>query len=80
MWFLDYVYVLMDLLLNKPNDSLGSICAEAYNIALAPHHPFGVRLAARTGMLIVGRYYNNYYRIILVEIHYIKLYFKIMNK
>ncbi|CAD8060422.1 unnamed protein product [Paramecium sonneborni] len=54
MWFLDYVAVLLEMLINKPNVSLGSICAEAYNIALAPHHPFAVRFAARTGMLVVG--------------------------
>lgn len=56
MWFLDYVAVLLEKLIIKPNDSLGSICAEAYSIALAPHHPFAVRFAARTGMLVVGRY------------------------
>ncbi|CAD8052445.1 unnamed protein product [Paramecium primaurelia] len=54
MWFLDYVAVLLEKLIIKPNDSLGSICAEAYSIALAPHHPFAVRFAARTGMLVVG--------------------------
>lgn len=56
MWFLDYVAVLLEKLINNQNDSLGSICSEAYSIALAPHHPFTVRFAARTGMLIVGRY------------------------
>lgn len=56
MWFLDYVAVLLERLIIKPNDSLGSICSEAYSIALAPHHPFAVRFAARTGMLVVGRY------------------------
>lgn len=55
MWFLDYVYVLLDQLINRPNQSLSNICADAYNIALAPHHPFAVRFAARTGMLMVGR-------------------------
>lgn len=55
MWFLDYVYVLLDQLITRPNESLSHICADAYNIALAPHHPFAVRFAARTGMLMVGR-------------------------
>lgn len=76
MWFLDYVYILLDLLIRKPNASLGSICSEAYNLALAPHHPFAVRFAAKTGMLIVGRYCFHYY---LVEILSLKLFFKIMK-
>lgn len=76
MWFLDYVAVLLEKLIIKQNDSLGSICAEAYNIALAPHHPFAVRFAARTGMLVVGRYITIY---IIVVNRCLRLYFKIMK-
>ena len=32
-----------------------SLCQSAYNDALGPHHPLGIRMAVKTGLLAVGR-------------------------
>jgi hypothetical protein len=56
MWFMDMIWELINNLLNTPDKKLSKCGKEAYETALAHHHPFAVRTAAKVGfMTISGR-------------------------
>lgn len=50
MWFLDFVSNLLRQVHDDRDKGISASCKEAYNIALAPHHPFVVRTAAKIAM------------------------------
>ena len=43
MWFLDFIYHLMHNLTSEPDKELSESAQSAYDVALAPHHPWVLR-------------------------------------
>lgn len=53
MWFLDFLKVMITHLIEHRDWTLGKACRKAYKTALAPHHPWAVRVAAKLGIKTV---------------------------
>jgi hypothetical protein len=53
MWFLDFVYFMMNGLIEDKNKSLSSICQNAYNKSLYDNHPAHIVLAFKAGILLI---------------------------
>jgi len=50
MWFLDFVSSLVGQMETNRKTSVATACKKAYDQALAPHHDWKIRLAAKTAM------------------------------
>lgn len=55
LWFFDFLREMITFLINQPELSLEKSCRKAYKKALAPHHPWAVRVAAKLGIKTVPR-------------------------
>lgn len=53
LWFFDFLKDMITNLITCPDWKLSKCCTKAYNSALAPHHPWPVRLAAKLGIKTV---------------------------
>lgn len=53
MWFLDFLKVMITHLIEHRDWTLEKACRKAYKTALAPHHPWAVRVAAKLGIKTV---------------------------
>lgn len=53
LWFFDFLKELITNLINNPKWKLSKACSKAYDAALAPHHPWPVRMAASLGIKTV---------------------------
>jgi Glycolipid transfer protein (GLTP) len=53
LWFFDFLKEIITNVLNNPAQKLSDACSEAYSVALAPHHPWHVRMAAKLGIKTV---------------------------
>ena len=50
MWFLDFLSMLLSNLVNQRDWKMSKCCGEAYKQALAPHHSWKIRTAAKLGI------------------------------
>lgn len=50
MWFLDFMSCLVNYIEGNRALKTSECCKKAYDEALGPHHPFAVRMAAKTAM------------------------------
>ena len=53
-WFSNFMCMLFELLINKPDQELPASVSEAYEAHLAPNHAFMVKCAARTAFNFSG--------------------------
>ncbi len=54
MWFLDFVGALLHNLLDlPPTESLASCGGKAYEVALAPHHPWLLRKTIASALMLL---------------------------
>lgn len=53
LWFFDFLREMITNLITHPEFSLDKACRKAYKKALAPHHPWAVRVAAKLGIKTV---------------------------
>mmetsp|Transcript_10054 Transcript_10054/g.19817 ORF Transcript_10054/g.19817 Transcript_10054/m.19817 type:complete len:207 (+) Transcript_10054:19-639(+) len=58
MWFLDFLVSFSKMFANQPTRKLSELVREAYDDALAPHHPWAVRTASRLGIRTVPNRQN----------------------
>jgi hypothetical protein len=53
LWFLDFLKEMITCMVRSPDWKLSKCCSHAYETALAPHHPWAVRMAAKLGIKTV---------------------------
>ena len=53
MWFLDFVYILLERLLQHPETSLKDCAHEAYEVSLSPHHPWILRKTIHAALMML---------------------------
>lgn len=63
MWFMDFLTVMFQELINDPKLSYPKVCKKAYKTALGPHHELIYRMAAQAGFLVApgrGVFYEHF--------------------
>lgn len=53
MWFLDFVYFMLDALLKDSAVELKPAASKAYELALAPRHPWALRMTVGAAMMLL---------------------------
>ncbi|CAD8206558.1 unnamed protein product [Paramecium octaurelia] len=66
MWFFDFICNMTNQLITDQKKSFSSICSEAYNESLAPHHSFTIKTAVKAGLYTVGSR-DNFYKVVFKE-------------
>lgn len=56
MWFLDFVFYMLDDLIKNKEKWLSTVCQNAYNQALYPNHPYHIIAAFKAGIYLIPGY------------------------